>query len=145
MSSVSESERLAHSRSGHFGSYKIVVLVPCCNEENSIAKVVEDFRSVLPTAPIVVYDNNSTDNTARVARAAGAQVFYEKRQGKGFVVRRMFADVDADIYILVDGDATYDASSALQLIGRLLENRLDMVVGNRIYREQTAHRVDRRV
>ena len=77
----------------------------------SVGKVVDDFRTALPAAAILVYDNNSTDDTARAARAAGAEVFHEARQGKGFVVRRMFADVDADIYVLVDGDATYDAPS----------------------------------
>ena len=142
---TSESARLVDFESGHFGSYKIAILVPCCNEEKSIAKVVEDFRTALPTAAILVYDNNSTDNTARVARAAGAEVFYEKRQGKGFVVRRMFADVDADIYVLVDGDATYDAPSVRPMIGRLLEKRLDMVVGTRIDREQASYRSGHRI
>lgn len=140
-----ESARLVDFESSHSGSYKIAVLVPCCNEEKSIAKVVEDFRTALPTAAVLVYDNNSTDNTARVARAAGAEVFYEKRQGKGFVVRRMFADVDADIYVLVDGDATYDAPSVRPMIGRLLEKRLDMVVGTRIDREQAAYRAGHRI
>jgi hypothetical protein len=142
---TSESARLVDFESGHSGLYKIAVLVPCCNEEKSIAKVVEDFRTALPTAAILVYDNNSTDNTASVARTAGAEVFYEKRQGKGSVVRRMFADVDADIYVLVDGDATYDAPSVRPMIGRLLENRLDMVVGTRIDREQTSYRTGHRI
>ena len=88
------------------------MLVPCYNEEVAVAKVVKDFRAALPTAAIFVFDNNSTDNTAAAARAAGAEVFREKHQGKGFVVRRMFTDVEADIYVLVDGDATYDAPSA---------------------------------
>ena len=93
-------------------AYTIAVLVPCYNEEVAIAKVVADFRAALPTATIFVFDNNSTDNTAAVAGAAGAEVLHERHQGKGFVVRRMFTDVEADIYVLVDGDATYDAPSA---------------------------------
>jgi glycosyltransferase involved in cell wall biosynthesis len=119
---------------------KIAVLVPCYNEETAIAKVVRGFRAALPQAAIFVYDNNSTDNTAAIARAAGAEVFEEKHQGKGFVVRRMFTDVEADIYVLVDGDATYDASSVNVMIARLLEERLDMVVANRVHREQSAYR-----
>jgi len=91
---------------------RIAVLVPCFNEEAAVATVVSDFRKALPTAEIFVYDNNSRDRTVEVARAAGAIVRSERRQGKGHVVRRMFADVDADVYVLVDGDATYDAASA---------------------------------
>jgi glycosyltransferase involved in cell wall biosynthesis len=123
-----------------FERYKVAVLVPCYNEEAAIAKVVRDFRSALPEASVFVYDNNSTDNTAAVARAAGAEVFHEKHQGKGFVVRRMFTDVEADIYVLVDGDATYDAPSARKMIARLLDDRLDMVVANRVQQEQAAYR-----
>ena len=96
--------------SNRFGSYRTAVLVPCYNEEPTIAKVVEDFQSALPAATIFVFDNNSTDRTAQVASAAGAEVVQENQRGKGFVVRRMFSDVEADIYVLVDGDATYDAS-----------------------------------
>ena len=118
--------------------------MPCYNEEVAIAKVVKDFRAALPTATIFVFDNNSTDNTAAAARAAGAEVFEEKLQGKGFVVRRMFTDVEADIYVLVDGDATYDAPSAPAMIERLLKERLDMVVGNRVDREQAAYRAGHR-
>jgi Glycosyl transferase family 2 len=135
---------LADLSSGRFGACKIAVLVPCYNEEKSVGKVVDDFRAALPTAEILVYDNNSTDNTARAARAAGAKVVHEVRQGKGFVVRRMFADVDADIYVLVDGDATYDAPSVTRMIGRLLEKRLDMVVGARVDREEGAYRAGHR-
>ncbi|HEY0223707.1 MAG TPA: glycosyltransferase [Pseudolabrys sp.] len=127
-----------------FASYKIAVLVPCYNEAAAVAKVVEDFKATLPQATIFVFDNNSTDNTAEAARAAGAEVFEEKHQGKGFVVRRMFADIEADIYVLVDGDATYDAPSAPAMIRRLLEGRLDMVVGNRVEREQAAYRAGHR-
>src|SRR2546429_1386908 len=101
-------------------SIRIAVLVPCFNEEAAVATVVADFRKALPSAEIFVYDNNSTDRTIAVARAAGAQVRSERRQGKGHVVRRMFADIDADIYVLVDGDATYDAASAPRMIDALL-------------------------
>jgi glycosyltransferase involved in cell wall biosynthesis len=114
--------------------------VPCYNEEAAIADVVRAFRSELPDAVVYVYDNNSTDNTVDVARAAGALVRRETHQGKGFVVRRMFADVDADIYLLVDGDATYDAPSAKAMIARLLDERLDMVVAARVDREEAAYR-----
>ena len=134
----------AAPKSGRFDQYTIAVLVPCYNEEVAIAKVVKDFRAALPTSTIFVFDNNSTDNTAEAARAAGAEVYQEKRQGKGYVVRRMFTDVEADIYVLVDGDATYDAPSAAAMIERLLEGRLDMVVANRIDREQAAYRAGHR-
>ena len=130
---------IAH-QAGGFDRYAIAILVPCHNEEVAIAKVVKDFRAALPAAAIFVYDNNSTDNTAELARAAGAHVFRERRQGKGFVVQRMFSDVEADIYVLVDGDATYDATSASTMIERLLKDRLDMVVGNRVDREHAAYR-----
>jgi glycosyltransferase involved in cell wall biosynthesis len=128
------------AQTGQLGRYRIAVLIPCYNEEVSIAQVVRDFRSVLPGAAILVFDNNSTDNTAQAARDAGAEVFSEGRQGKGFVVRRMFSDVEADIYLLVDGDATYDAPSAPKMIARLLSDRLDMVAGNRVDREVAAYR-----
>jgi glycosyltransferase involved in cell wall biosynthesis len=134
----------AARKSARFGQYKVAVLVPCYNEAVAVAKVVRDFRAALPTATIFVFDNNSTDNTAAAARAAGAEVFQEKRQGKGFVVSRMFTDVEADIYVLVDGDATYDAPSAPSMIERLLKDRLDMVVGNRVDREQAAYRAGHR-
>ncbi|HZQ14513.1 MAG TPA: glycosyltransferase [Pseudolabrys sp.] len=116
------------------------MLVPCYNEEAAIGKVVRDFRAALPAATVFVYDNNSTDRTAEVARTAGAEVFRERHQGKGFVVRRMFTDVEADIYVLVDGDGTYDAPSAQAMIARLLEDRLDMVVASRVHRDQSAYR-----
>ena len=141
---ANRTSRPAAHQSGRFDQYTIAVLVPCYNEEVAIAKVVKDFRAALPTATIFVFDNNSTDNTAAAARAAGAEVFEEKRQGKGFVVRRMFTDVEADIYVLVDGDATYDAPSAPAMIERLLKERLDMVVGNRVDREQAAYRAGHR-
>ena len=134
----------ATGKADRFDGVKIAVLVPCYNEEVAIAKVVRDFSAALPGATIFVFDNNSTDNTAAAASAAGAEVFREKYQGKGFVVRRMFTDVEADIYVLVDGDATYDAPSARDMIGRLLEDRLDMVVANRVDSEQAAYRAGHR-
>src|SRR3979411_2626779 len=119
---------------------RIAVLVPCFNEEAAVATVVADFRKALPSAEIFVYDNNSSDRTMVVARDAGAQVRRERRQGKGHVVRRMFADVDADIYVLVDGDATYDAASAPGMIDALLSGHLDMVVGFRVDQAEAAYR-----
>jgi glycosyltransferase involved in cell wall biosynthesis len=119
---------------------RIAVLVPCFNEEAAIATVVGDFRKALPSAEIFVYDNNSRDRTVEVARAAGAHVRRERRQGKGHVVRRMFADIEADIYVLVDGDATYDAPSARRMIDALVNDHLDMVVGVRIDQSTAAYR-----
>jgi glycosyltransferase involved in cell wall biosynthesis len=121
-------------------SIRIAVLVPCFNEEAAVATVVADFHTALPTAQIFVYDNNSSDHTMAVARAAGAEVRSEQRQGKGHVVRRMFADIDADIYVLVDGDATYDAASAPRMIDMLVSDHLDMVVGFRVDRAEAAYR-----
>ena len=121
-------------------SPRIAVLVPCYNEEAAVAAVVKGFRQALPAAQIYIYDNNSRDRTADVAREAGAVVRTERRQGKGHVVRRMFADIDADIYLLVDGDATYDAPSAPRMIEKLLAEHLDMVVGLRVDKEQAAYR-----
>jgi glycosyltransferase involved in cell wall biosynthesis len=119
---------------------RVAVLVPCFNEEAAVATVVADFRKILPAAEIFVYDNNSTDRTVEVARAAGAEVRSERRQGKGHVVRRMFADIDADIYVLVDGDATYDAPSAPRMIDTLVNDHLDMVVGFRVDQSVAAYR-----
>jgi glycosyltransferase involved in cell wall biosynthesis len=120
--------------------YDVAVLVPCYNEERAIAKVVADFRAALPAATVYVYDNNSTDGTAEAAKRAGAVVRRETHQGKGHVVRRMFNDIEADIYVLVDGDATYDAPSAPAMIGKLAADRLDMVVATRIDRQEAAYR-----
>src|SRR5215467_12394802 len=131
------STRAAAAKTG----LRVAVLLPCFNEEAAIGKVVGGFRAVLPHAAIYVYDNNSIDRTAEVAGAAGALVRHEAHQGKGNVVRRMFADVDADLYVLVDGDATYDAASAPAMYARLTEERLDMVVGARIDQEQAAYRL----
>jgi glycosyltransferase involved in cell wall biosynthesis len=121
-------------------SSKIAVLVPCYNEEAAIGKVVADFRAALPEAGIYVYDNNSTDRTMEAATRAGAIVRREQHQGKGRVVRRMFTDIDADIYVLVDGDATYDAPSARPMIEMLVSERLDMVCAVRVDREEAAYR-----
>jgi glycosyltransferase involved in cell wall biosynthesis len=119
---------------------RIAVLLPCYNEEAAIAQTVAGFRAALPDATIYVYDNNSRDRTVEVARAAGAIVRTERIQGKGNVVRRMFADVDADIYVMADGDATYDAASAPALVARVLEEQLDMVVGARVTQADAAYR-----
>ena len=119
---------------------RIAVLVPCYNEAATIAKVVADFRAALPGASIHVYDNNSTDGTAALAEAAGAMVRRETRQGKGNVVRRMFADIDADIYVLVDGDDTYSAESAPGLIAALCAGPFDMVNGARAAGSAEAYR-----
>ncbi|WP_371396805.1 glycosyltransferase [Fretibacter rubidus] len=117
--------------SNQFGDLNIAVLLPCYNEEAAIAQVVLDFRRVLPGTRIYVYDNNSSDNTSEQAARAGATVVPSRRQGKGNVVRQMFADIDADIYIMADGDGTYDVSAAPTLIQTLLDERVDMVVGTR--------------
>ena len=109
----------------------VALIVPCFNEEVAIGRVIESFRLAMPGLNIFVFDNNSSDNTAAAARAAGAEVISVRLRGKGNVVRRMFADVDADIYVLVDGDATYDAMSITTMIDTLLDQRLDMVVGCR--------------
>lgn len=119
---------------------KVAVLLPCYNEEGAIAKTVADFRAALPDAAIYVYDNNSKDRTADVARAAGAIVRTEPMQGKGNVVRRQFADIDADIYVMADGDDTYDASAAPAMIARLVDEKLDMVAGKRIETAEAAYR-----
>lgn len=118
----------------------IAILLPCYNEGLVIGTVVGRFREILPQARIYVYDNNSSDNSASVARAAGAIVRTETRQGKGFVVRRMFADIDADIYIMCDADGTYDAQAAPRLLRRLVDDGLDMMVGTRTDVSGTAYR-----
>jgi len=128
------------SESASAATPSIAVLLPCYNEEVAIAHTVESFRRALPTARIYVYDNNSTDKTAEVAARAGAIVRYEYSQGKGAVVRRMFADIDADVYVLSDGDDTYDASVAPQLVERLFADRLDMITGVRRETDVAAYR-----
>ncbi len=111
---------------------KIAVLIPCYNESQTIAKVVTDFKRVLPGADIYVYDNNSKDGTDEIARKNGAIVRYEYQQGKGNVVRSMFRDIDADCYILVDGDDTYPAEHAVEMVEWVLEKNVDMVIGDRL-------------
>jgi glycosyltransferase involved in cell wall biosynthesis len=118
----------------------VAVLVPCYNEEAAINDVVATFRKALPAATVYVYDNNSNDRTVEVAKRAGAVVRSEPLQGKGNVVRRMFSDIDADIYLMVDGDGTYDAASAGKLIDALVTQHLDMVVGTRLHSDKTLFR-----
>src|SRR6476619_3882313 len=119
---------------------RIAVLLPCYNEEAAIAQTIAGFRASLPGAAIYVYDNNSGDRTCEVAAAAGAIVRAEKMQGKGNVVRRMFADIEADIYVMADGDATDDASAAPALVAKLIDEQLDMVVGARKSEVEEAYR-----
>ena len=121
-------------------SPKIAVLLPCYNEEAAIAATVAGFRAALPGATVYVYDNNSRDRTREVAAEAGALVRTERQQGKGHVVRRMFADIDADVYVMADGDLTYDPKSAPQMVDLLLAEQLDMVVGTRRHEEKDAYR-----
>ena len=128
-----------------FSAMRVAVVIPCYNEETAIATVVRDFIAVLPNADIVVFDNNSSDRTTEVALAAGARVVSVGLQGKGNVVRRMFADVEADVYLMVDGDATYDAKAAPKLIDLLVTRGLDMVVGSRVSDEQEAYRLGHRL
>jgi glycosyltransferase involved in cell wall biosynthesis len=121
-------------------SLRIAVILPCYNEEAAIAETVAGFRSALPSATIYVYDNNSRDRTIEIARAAGAVVRTERQQGKGHVVRRMFADIDADIYVMADGDLTYDPKSAPEMVRMLVEEQFDMVVGTRQHEAAEAYR-----
>ena len=123
---------------------KTAVIIPCYNEGKAIAKVVKDFKKVLPEAEIYVYDNNSDDDTAAQARRAGAIVRREPRQGKGNVVRRMFAVNEADIYVMSDGDETYDIKKTPLLVKELRENNLDMVIGSRKEVDLAAYRVGHR-
>lgn len=111
---------------------KIVVLIPCYNESKTIEKVVKDYKSALPEADIYVYDNNSSDNTDEIACKAGAIVRYERRQGKGNVIRSMFRDIDADCYLMIDGDDTYPAENAAEMCRLVLEEQVDMVIGDRL-------------
>ena len=111
---------------------KIAVLIPCYNEAKTIKKVVEDFKKELPEAVIYVYDNNSKDGTDKIAKEAGAIVRYETRQGKGNVIRSMFREIDAEVYVMVDGDDTYPAESAREMVNAVLEENVDMVIGDRL-------------
>ncbi|HWJ33932.1 MAG TPA: glycosyltransferase family 2 protein [Steroidobacteraceae bacterium] len=147
--SVVPNEGVENQVSGHMDSgaanslleqlHKIAVIIPCFNEGHSIAEVVRGFRAALPNARIYVFDNNSTDETIAIASAAGALIRRETLQGKGHVVRRMFADVDADAYVMADGDSTYDPSYATHMVNRLFEERLDMVVGTRVASHDAAY------
>lgn len=119
---------------------RVAILIPCYDEEAAVASVVHNFRLSLPEAKIHVYDNNSHDRTSEVAQEAGAIIHTERLQGKGNVIRRMFADIDADVYVLVDGDGTYDASSGNLMVSLLLEENLDMVVGCRVHHSAAAYR-----
>jgi glycosyltransferase involved in cell wall biosynthesis len=144
MSDLTNSMRDQATKAGAAYPVTVAVLVPCYNEEITIGKVVADFRTVLPGATIYVYDNNSRDNTIDVAQRAGAIVRKELRQGKGNVVRRMFADIEADVYVLVDGDDTYDASASELLVKRLVEERLDFINAMRVSTAKDAYRAGHR-
>ena len=111
---------------------KIAVLIPCYNEAKTIEKVVKDYKAVLPNASIYVYDNNSSDDTDKIAKKAGAIVKYEYRQGKGNVIRSMFKDIDADCYLMIDGDDTYPKENAVEMCNYILEGKADMVIGDRL-------------
>jgi glycosyltransferase involved in cell wall biosynthesis len=119
---------------------RIAVLVPCYNEEAAIGQVVRDFRAALPAATVYVYDNNSRDQTVAAAREAGAVVRSETRQGKGNVVRRMFADIEADIYVLVDGDDTYDAGAAPRMVATMIAESVDLLSAKRVHTDAAAYR-----
>ncbi len=125
---------------GNSAAPRIAVILPCHNEATTIARVIEGFRQSLPAARICVFDNASSDETSAVARAAGAEVFREPQRGKGNVVRRMFAEIDADVYVMADGDGTYDASAAPKLVGMIVDDRLDMAIGARQDITSNAHR-----
>ena len=140
MPAVSEAAQLETREEMTDHTARIAVLVPCYNEDAAIATVVRDFRAAMPSAVIYVYDNNSKDETVARAREAGAVVRTEMRQGKGNVVRRMFADIEADVYVLVDGDDTYDAGAAPALVAKLVNDGLDIVSGQRVATGQAAYR-----
>ena len=142
MTSAAPADIVSGARSAD--DLSVAVLVPCYNEAATIGTVIDEFRAAIPGATVYVYDNNSSDDSAAIARACGATVQSENEQGKGHVVRRMFADIEADIYVLVDGDATYDAASAPDMIRILLERELDMVTGRRVATSQSAFRAGHR-
>ena len=127
--SCAKRDRLSSTRK------KVAILIPCYNEEASVAEVVKQFRAQLPAAEIYVFDNNSTDETAKRAREAGATVFYERRQGKGFVTQAMFRQVDADVYVMVDGDNVFPPASVHHLMAPVMRDEADMVVGSRLHRD----------
>ena len=142
--SLTETQRVEYERrsSGSIDkrNVRIAVLVPCYNEGATIAAVVRDFRESLPDSVVYVFDNNSSDDTIELARTAGAVVREERNQGKGHVVRRMFADIEADVYVLVDGDDTYEAKAAPELVSKLLHEGLDMVTARRVHDSSAAYR-----
>lgn len=144
MQIIDTSSRLAPVTASSLAGQRIAIILPCYNESLTVAAIIRDFNKYLPQAEVYVFDNNSRDNTAELARAEGAIVRSVPLQGKGEVIRRMFADVEADIYIMVDGDDTYDASVAPQLAARLIDEGLDMVVGTRVTEEQAAYRLGHR-
>lgn len=129
---VTEKEVLSFNRKRGMDMDKIAVLIPCYNEKMTVGKVVADWQKVLPEATIYVYDNNSTDGTDEAAKAAGAIVRYEYQQGKGNVIRRMFREIDAQVYLMVDGDDTYPADCARDMVNLVLEKQVDMVIGDRL-------------
>ncbi len=134
-------EKIASGQTLHApATPRVAVLLPCYNEEAAIEQTIAGFRASLPEAATYVYDNNSSDRTCEIAAAAGAIVRTERMQGKGHVVRRMFADIEADVYVMADGDATYDAAAAPELVRRLLDEQLDMVVGARKSEIEEAYR-----
>lgn len=135
---------LAPSAARTLAGQRIAILLPCYNEAVTVATIIADFNKYLPQATVYVFDNNSRDDTVALARAAGATVRQVPLQGKGEVIRRMFADIEADVYIMVDGDDTYDASVAPDLASRLVDEGLDMVVGTRVTEEQAAYRFGHR-
>lgn len=135
MYKVAQTEHIPANR---VTKHKIAVLIPCYNEEKTIGKVITDFKKLLPDATVYVCDNNSTDHTVAEAIKAGAVVGYEKRQGKGFAVRTMFENIDADIYVMVDGDGTYPPEKVLELISPIVNNNADMVVGSRLHNNSTS-------
>lgn len=149
---VSVSESLAYRRQSRTEpgalpypqDLRIAVVIPCYNEEQTIRQVIREFSEALPGAEIVVCDNNSSDRTSGTARAAGATVLFEPHQGKGNAVRRLFCDVDADVYVMIDGDATYDAAAAPEMIARLMDDRLAMVCGARVSDHEEAYRFGHR-
>jgi glycosyltransferase involved in cell wall biosynthesis len=142
---LKEQREVQSAQKAVFCGVRVAVLVPCHNEAMTIAKVIGDFRHALPEAAICVFDNNSTDHTAALARDAGAFVRHVSDQGKGNVIRRMFADVEADVYLLVDGDGTYDPTAAPRLIRTLVEGGFDMVVGTRVTDAREAYRLGHRL
>jgi glycosyltransferase involved in cell wall biosynthesis len=140
LASYERASSVAPAAGRNHGETEIAVLIPCYNEESTIAQVVREFRTALPSAIIYVFDNNSKDGSIEVARGAGAVVRRVADQGKGSVVRRMFGDVEADVYVLADGDATYHAPSAAEMVSILMRDQLDMVVGVRVDSEAAAYR-----